>query len=302
MGPTQDLQQKVCQKFGWSLVYSKNDDDQTWRADIGMGLGTDRRIFIVMNESFPGEKEGKAAVSVLALKGLASEIAEQEALPVKDLLQVFEQTITHMELLDSYDSSTWKRFWENPPKVVGIDTEGNQISPPVLVQIATQDFVILETSLRTSLSSDLERLLRDDSIVKVFCDNFSHKDKKALGLCVVDDDDKDDHPERYTVPPIVDLESIASKQMGPVKVARGLGRIVSLTMPELKVRIEKPKVAKGAMKGRFANVGRFALIEQGKMKPLRGLFDLKPQEQQYAALDAWCTLQVYHRIQERDNG
>jgi hypothetical protein len=318
MGPTQDLQQKVCQKYGWSLVYSKtnnNDDDEegatscSWRADIGMGLTTtgnsnepnnnnnnNKRTFVT-SDSYKDEKEGKAAVSQLVLDGLASEITEREAVPVKDLMQVFEQTIsTQIELLDSSHASTWTRFWDDSPTIVGIDTEGNQISPPVLVQISTEEYVILETP-RTSLSADLERLLGDDSIVKVFCDNFSHKDKKSLGLVV----DKDHPPETYSLPPIVDLESLASIHLGPVKVARGLGRIVALTMPELNVRIEKPRVAKGTTKGRFSSVSRFALIEQGKTKPLRGLSDLKPREQQYAALDAWCTLQVYHRIQEHVN-
>lgn len=295
MGPTQDLQQKVCQKFGWSLVYSKDETDGTWRAEIAMGLGDDQKRTFVTSEPFQEEKEGKAAVSMLAIEGLASEIAAWEALPARELMQVFESTIMKMELLDSHDPSTWARFWADPPKVVGIDTEGNQIAPPVLVQIATCEYVILETP-RTSLSEDLERLLREDSIIKVFCDNFSHKDKKSLGLPV----DKE-HPGIYTVPPIVDLESLASQRLGPVKVARGLGRIAALTMPELKVRIEKPKAAKGGMKGRFANISRFALIEQGKVKPLRGLFDLKLQEQQYAALDAWCTLEVYHRIEGHGN-
>lgn len=308
MSPTQDLQQKVCQKFGWSLVYSKADknnegasgtDDSSpssgycWRADIVTGLGSDQTKTFVTSEPFKDEKEGKAAVSALAMEGLASEVAAWEALPAQELMQVYESTISSMELLDSYNrNSSWLRFWKDPPKVVGIDTEGNQIAPPVLVQIATEDYVILETP-RKIISKDLERLLQDDSIVKVFCDNFAHKDKKSLGLPI-----EEETPQRYTLPPIVDLESLASKYLGPVKVARGLGKIVALTMAEPRVRIEKPKVAKGAMKGRFSNISRFAMIEQGKAKPLRGLFDLKPQEQQYAALDAWCTLQVYQRIQE----
>lgn len=287
MGPTQDLQQKVCQKFGWSLVLSKTTEE-TWQAEIVMGLGEKRKF--VTSESFGEDKDGKAAVSTLVLTELASEIAARESLPTQELVQVFQTIIRQMQLLDSNDPSTWTRFWNNPPEVVGIDTEGNSICPPVLVQIATEDYVILETPA-TCLSEDLERLLRDDSITKVFCDNFAHKDKKSLGLEI-------EQENTYTIPPIVDLESLAMDCLGPVKTARGLGRMVALTMPELKVRIEKPKTTKGNVKGRFANISRFALIEQGKAKPLRGLGDLKRHEQQYAALDAWCTLQVYRRMQE----
>jgi hypothetical protein len=180
---------------------------------------------------------------------------------------------------------------------VGIDAEGNGISPPVLVQIATLEYVILETP-RKSLSPDLKRLLRDINITKVFCDNFAHKDKRCLGLPVLSSNDT----EAYTKPPILDLESLSMQLLGPVKSARGLGRIVALFIPELNVRIEKPKNATGGMKARFSNVAKFALIEQGKRKPLRGLSDLTTGEQEYAALDAWCTLMVYERIQLLQQG
>ncbi len=290
MGPTQDLQQKVCQKYGWSLMYSKNDTNGYWRADIVTGWNSTKTF--LTEESLEGGKEGKAAVSVLALQGLTSEIAHQESLPAKELSQVFQSTISQLELLDSQNPRTWERFWKDPPKAVGIDTEGNSISPPVLVQISTLEFCILETP-QTTLSLNLQRLLQDDAITKVFCDNFGHKDKIALGLLV----QKEKDPELYMRPPIVDLESLAAKHLGPVSTARGLGKIVSMTMPELQVRIEKPLNGKQGMKGRFTNISRFVLIEQGKAKPLRSMNNLSLKEQQYAALDAWCTLAVYVRLQ-----
>jgi len=262
---------------------------------VVMGLGEANQRTFVTESSFEEDKDGKAAVSELVLEELAAEIAKREALPTKELVQVFESTHGKLELLDSKNPTTWKRFWNDPPSVVGIDTEGNSISPPVLIQVSTNDYAILETPRRT-LSDDLMRLLQDDSITKVFCDNFAHKDKKCLGLPVLKGD-----PAAYKTPPIVDLESLAMDCLGPVKTPRGLGRIVALTMPELQVRIEKPKAAKGDIKARFANIGRFTLIEQGKAKPLRGLSDLKPKEQQYAALDAWYTLQAYRRIQKTTN-
>lgn len=289
MGATQELQQKVCQRFGWSLVISRNDDN-TWQANIVMGLGDANKRSFTTKDSYDDDKNGKNAVSAIVLEELAPEISARESLPAKELGHVFESTMANLEILDSKDANTWARFWNDRPSMVGIDTEGNQISPPVLVQIATEEYVILEVP-RTTLSKDVERLLRDDSITKVFCDNFSHKDKRCLGL-PVDEEDR----AAYKMPPIVDLESLSMDCLGPVKTARGLGRIVALTMPELQVRVEKPKLAMGQMKGRFANISRFALIEQGKAKPLRGLFDLKKKAQQYAALDAWCTLQVYQRM------
>jgi hypothetical protein len=289
---TQELQQTVCQRFGWSFVFTQLEDGK-WKAEIIVGLEKDHpKHTYVTTESFDDDKDGKSAVSELALKGLADTIAAWGARPAKELTQVFASVLKHLPLLDSRNPTTWQRFWSTPHTAVGIDAEGNGISPPVLVQIATLDFVILETR-GTTLSSDLQRLLRDDSITKVFCDNFNHKDKQCLGLPVTRND-----PDAYAKPPVVDLESLSMHTLGPVKSARGLAKIVSLTMPELNVRIEKPSKATGGMKGRFSNIAKFALIEQGKMKALRGLSDLTKREQEYAALDAWCTLKVYERIQQ----
>jgi hypothetical protein len=66
-----------------------------------------------------------------------------------------------------------------------------------------------------------------------------------------------------------------------------------MVMPELDVLIRKPKG-----QGRFTKVGRFALIEQGKAPPLKSIDELTFEEKQYAALDAWCTLYAYRRLQE----
>lgn len=309
--PTQRLQQAVCQKFGWSCVYRRNDygdDAGTWTVTVITGVRKDQRFSSTTGEAFDddktGERNGKAAVSKMALEGrLRDEIVRMDSLPVQELTHAFASNTT-LNLLDSDRAVTWQRFWEHPPKAVGIDTEGNQISPPVLVQVAFgRGDVILETP-REALSEDLRRLLRDDSIVKVFCDNFAHKDKRCLGILPDkgrrDSEKEEDGNSRYADPPIVDVEILAMQLLGPVKSPRGLGRLVTLTMPEMQVRIEKPKVArKGtSVKGRFANISRFAMIEQGKAKPLRGLEDLSRKEQTYAALDAWCTLLVYERIKK----
>ena len=67
-------------------------------------------------------------------------------------------------------------------------------------------------------------------------------------------------------------------------------------MPELNVLIGKPS---GASKTkRFKDIGRYTLIEQGKLPPLQSIRDLTRKEQLYAAMDAWATLQAYQRLQQ----
>jgi hypothetical protein len=299
MGASQKLQQQVCQKYGWSIHYAQEPCPPRWYVDVIVGVG-DQRRFVSPNMG-ENSKDGKETVSALALEGLADALQQEESKPVCELSQAFPNA--PLTIYDSHDPSTWKRFWEHPrPTMVGIDTEGNQISPPVLVQIATEDYTILEISKTTStqISDHLQRLLNDDSIVKVFCDNFSHRDKLSLGLPVSKEESSSSgsSSDSFTKPPIVDLEAMALQLLGPVKVPRGLSKIINLSMAELKVRIEKPKRQKGNIQGRFAKIGRFALIEQGKAKPLKGLSDLSQEEQHYAALDAWCTLQAYKRLKE----
>lgn len=282
---TQDFNQKVCHKFGWSAQFD-TDDQGNWCVDVTVGLN-DKRRFVsnskASTETVEGRKEGKEAACQAALEGLQKEVERQDAKPQLGLGDVFTQEIA----IYNSNQENWDHFWKNRPTVVGIDTEGNQKTPPVLAQIATDEYTILEIPQSASISENLKRLLQDDRIIKVFCDNFSQHDKKCLGLDVV--------PENgYTKGSIVDLEAMAMELLGPVTVPRGLARITTLCMPELNVIIGKPRQGKK----RFSNIGRFALIEQGKMPPLRGLHDLKPDEKQYAALDAWCTLQAYKRLKE----
>ena len=308
MGPAQDLQQKVCQKYGWSFQYSTNDNGQH-QVEVVVGFG-DKRTFVApittTTKTPQDDKAAKASISALALQGLAPIIEVEESKPVGELAEAFASLSqnpttassksdggSNITVLNSSHEDTWKTFWNERPSVVGIDVEGNQISPPVLVQIATESYTILEVPdyRQRRLSPDLQRLLNDDSIIKVFCDNFAHKDKTSLGLSLppaVTEEGKFNFAE----PPIVDLESVAMKLLGPVKVARGLPRLVNLAMPELGIRIVKPK----PQKGRFKKIGKFALIEQGKLPPLKGLNDLSKEEQQYAALDAWFTLNIYRRL------
>lgn len=278
MGATQDLKQKVCQKYGWSYEYGQNDKG-FWFVDV---IALKKYRFTAQGEL--GEKLGKEAASALALEGLAELIALEESKPVCTLKEVFPDPIP---IHDSMDLSLWSKFWENPPKVVGIDIEGNQKSPPVLVQISIPEYTILEAP-KDAISANLQRLLDDDNIIKVFCDNFSHNDKTSLGIDVYSSSAEID----FSKPPIVDLEHMCANIYGKVKVARGLTRIITMCMPELNARIAKPSGRKNRMK----DVGRFVMIEQGKSKPLKGIYELSWKEKQYAALDSWCTLLGYRRM------
>lgn len=290
----QQFYQQVIQKYGWYSNYDDKNENGCWSLEIIVGL---KEKWIILQSNEQDFKVAKTLLSSKAMELLQGDIAKQEAKELQSLADVFTEPLV---IYDSADESTWKRFWETKPSVVGIDVEGNQRSPPVLVQVSTDEYTILEVP-QDKLSDDLVRLLEDDSITKVFCDNGSHKDKKCLGMWKDDNNNIID----LTQPPIVDLEDLFGSLAGPVKAARGLSKIMAmcLELPPsteasgaysqvLNVRIGKPNSANQRMK----SVGRFALIEQGKQKPLKGLKDLKHKEKQYAALDSWCTLQAYHRL------
>lgn len=289
MSSTQQFNQKVLQRYGWSASFDR-DETGKWRASVIMGFidGKVRRRCFVSESRTDDERQGVMAASQAALEGLKSDIQVEESKQQLDMAQAFK-TI-QLEILDSDHPETWTRFWSSSPRCVGIDVEGNQKSPPVLVQIAVDNMCILEAPRNGRLSDDLRKLLGDDSIKKIFCDNFSHKDKTSLGLVSHSRWDQ-------TSGSIIDLEVLAAQLLGPVKVARGLGRISTLCLPDLHdIAIVKPIRSSGNIKGRFSNVSRFALIEQGKLPPLRGLQDLSPAEQRYAAVDAWLTLQCHKRL------
>eukprot|EP00957_Ditylum_brightwellii_P198645 15139953-Ditylum_brightwellii.AAC.1 len=159
MGSTQKLQQQVCQKYGWSADYGSTEDGH-WYVDVTIGLGDKRRYSATEKQA---KKKAKETVSAIALQELETDIQHEESKPVKELSQVFSAQLT---IFDSSDAATWEMFWKNPPKIVGIDTEGNQTSPPILAQISTDDYTILEVSKHNTISTNLQRLLDDDNIIK----------------------------------------------------------------------------------------------------------------------------------------
>lgn len=297
----QTLNQSVCQKYGWGIRYGADEANGNWVVDIFFAIGKYNRYTAPVPF---GEKKGKAAVSGIALNELKELIQKEESKRLVSLNQIFPDPIP---ICDSHSKNCWHRFWNDPPPYVGIDTEGNQVSPPVLVQISTESYTILEVPLNGCLSDDLKRLLRTNSITKVFCDNFSNRDKKCLGLDIGSEHPDDEKGSKsaaskknvngdarpFTKPPIVDIEILALELLGPVQVPRGLSKLISSCMPELNVRIEK---SSKSSRHRLKSIGKFAMIEQGKAKPLRGLFDLNTNLQQYAALDSLVTLKIYQRL------
>jgi hypothetical protein len=289
---TQELEQNVCQQFGWSARYFVvNSEDQTrhkcWAVEIRMGLDH-RKTFVSndrSNDSVKCRKQGKKAAALVALEGLHDDLQKEMTKPI---VYGLDGAVGHLMAGTSIWKSSdeiWNKFWKNPPNAVGVDTEGNALSPPVLVQVAADHFVILEApNAANGLSRNLKRLFADDSIVKVFCDNRSQRDKTSLCLHV---------PVCMERDHVVDVEVLADKRMGEVAVARGLSKLVCLTMPELGVRIAKESGAQ-----RLKDIGIFADIEQGHRPPLRSVHELTKRQQRYAALDAWCTLQVWKRLRE----
>lgn len=366
----QTLKQSVCQQFGWSLDIECTTSSSSsevegesggseWVCTVTVGLDDTRQFRLdgattnttsttaqdenhsaPLNVATAKELEAErkryiAAVAAIALEGLSEEIAKQIAKPTCTLNQVFPQPIPIFEssTWNNRQQQQWQVFWKNPPSAVGIDTEGNRRNPPVLVQIATDDYTIVEAPppppssssypRRTAatpqqqdgmpvslLSPDLLRLLNDKRIVKVFCDNFDHCDKRCLGILPPTSTATPANPssssdtnaasgaettvEDWTVGPIVDLEALSSQCLGRTKSPRGLTRILSLCGLCPDVTIRKP--TNNENRFQTSCIKRFCLIEQGKAPPLRSIWDLNSQELQYAALDAWCTLQAYKSL------
>jgi hypothetical protein len=178
----------------------------------------------------------------------------------------------------------WAQFWwailvgnSGGPTFVAIDVEGNQVTPPVLVQvcISTVDggsLCLLEIPNIHGLSDDMIRLLRDPRIAKIFCDGTSGADRRSLGI---------DASDNYA-----DLEDITSSLMGATGVQRGLARILNLAWPQNVVRVTKDQRDK-------SSVFFFAAIEQGKKPRLKGLDEIPGRIRRYAAMDAWCTMKAY---------
>ncbi|GIQ85202.1 hypothetical protein KIPB_006837 [Kipferlia bialata] len=169
--------------------------------------------------------------------------------------------------IEESSPAAWARLYSLYPTAVGIDCEGTNTSPPLLVQIATSDMVILEVT-KYGFSKELRQLLKDKTITKVFCDGHAGMDKRLLGLSP-------------SAPDVVDLEDHAP---GGVRGRnRGLAKLVQQFVPEVFMR----RVLKDKNGWMHFECGR------GR---IHSLSDISREAQRYAAADAFFTHEVYQDI------
>ena len=279
--PKQELEQGICGQHGWSSRYFQ-DGASKWCVEVRWGAGPrNGRVFVSDDESDagskPGVKKGHAAAATVAIAGLRDIVDAANSKPTQTIEEAYG---AHFDSTCSVMSGPegWAKLWEMNPTYVAIDVEGNQVTPPVLVQVCVStvnggSLCLLETPNIEGLSDDMIRLLRDDRIVKIICDGTSGADRRSLGIDV----DLDNQ---------VDLEDITSSLMGATGVQRGLARILNLAWPHQPVRVTKdPKDKK--------SVFFFAAIEQGKKPRLKGLDEIPDRIRRYAAMDAWCTMMAF---------
>jgi len=152
-------------------------------------------------------------------------------------------------------------------KVVGIDVEGVNHRPPLLVQVAAAGMVVLEVPSR-GLSEGLQQLLKDTDVLKVLCDG-SLQDRNALGIS--------DNPSRYN---ICDLEEMANSIFGKSSNQRGLCKILSLSQAAGMRRYVKNK----------SGCKYFIRVDRGFIRPPRSIVDIPKNALHYAGADAWATL------------
>ena len=284
--PKQELEQGICGQHGWSSRYYQ-DDASRWCVEVRWGAGPrNGRVFVSDDVSDAGSKagvkKGHAAAATVAIAGLRDIIDAANSKPTQTIEEAYG---AHFDSTCSVMSGPegWARFWEMNPTYVAIDVEGNQVTPPVLVQVCIStvhggSLCLLEIPNIDGLSGDMIRLLRDDRIVKIICDGTSGADRRSLGINV----DLDNQ---------VDLEDITSSLMGATGVQRGLARILNLAWPQKAVRVTKDQRDK-------SSVFFFAAIEQGKKPRLKGLDEIPGRIRRYAAMDAWCTWMAYLKLRQ----
>ena len=280
--PKQELEQGICGQHGWSSVYYQQKGSMRWGVEVRWGAGPRNGHVFVSDDvsdagSKAGVKKGHAAAATVAIAGLRDIVDAANSKPTQTIEEAYG---AHFDSTCSVMSGPegWAKLWEMNPTYVAIDVEGNQVTPPVLVQVCVStvhggSLCLLEIPNIDGLSGDMIRLLRDDRIVKIICDGTSGADRRSLGIDV----DLDNQ---------VDLENITSSLMGATGVQRGLARILNLAWPQKAVRVTKDQREK-------KSVFFFAAIEQGKKPRLKGLDEIPDRIRRYAAMDAWCTMMAY---------
>ncbi len=297
--PKQELEQGICGQHGWSSSYFQAPSSR-WCVEVRWGVGTrSGRIFVSDDvsdgASKAGVKKGHAAAAAVAIEGLRDIVYAANSKPTRTIEEAFGPWFDHTCFVMSGPEG-WAKLWEINPTEVFVDVEGNQVTPPVLVQVCVSFHVssfgerhdrslcLLEMPNIHRLSDDMNRLLDDPKITKVFCDGTSGADRRSLGI--VDSDN------------YVDLEDIASSLVGATGVRRGLARIMNLAWPNPAVRVTKD-TRKASLRRDKESVLFFAAIEQGKKPRLKGLDEIPDRIRRYAAMDAWCTMMAYRGLRQQ---
>lgn len=303
--PKQELEQGICGQHGWSSSYFQAPSSR-WCVEVRWGVGPrNGRVFVSDDvsdgASKAGVKKGHAAAATVAIAGLRDIVYAANSKQTLTIEEAFGEHFDHPSTLGISLSRAlrppcfvtsgpegWAKLWEINPTEVFVDVEGNQVTPPVLVQVCVSFHVFGEQRDRSmclleipnihGLSDDMRRLLGDQSITKVFCDGTSGADRRSLGI-----DDSDNY---------VDLEDIASSLVGATGVRRGLARIMNLAWPNPEVRVAKDTRDK-------ESVLFFAAIEQGKKPRPKELDDIPDRVRRYAAMDAWCTMTAYRGLRQQ---
>ena len=293
--PKQELEQGICGQHGWSSSYFQAPSSR-WCVEVRWGVGPrNGRIFVSDDvsdgASKAGVKKGHAAAAAVAIAGLRDIVYAANSKQTLTIEEAFGAQFDHTCFVMSGPEG-WAKLWEINPTEVFVDVEGNQVTPPVLVQVCVpfrnvyddtteqphRSLCLLEVPNVHGLSDDMRRLLGDQSITKVFCDGTSGADRRSLGI-----DDSDNY---------VDLEDITSSLVGATGVNRGLARIMNLAWPDPAVRATKDTRDK-------ESVLFFAAIEQGKKPRLKELDEIPNRIRRYAAMDAWCTMMAYRGLRQQ---
>lgn len=290
--PKQELEQGICGQHGWSSSYFQAPSSR-WCVEVRWGVGPRNGQIFVSDDvsdgaSKAGVKKGHAAAATVAIAGLRDIVYAANSKPKRTIEEAFGAQFDHTCFVTSGPEG-WAKLWEINPTEVFVDVEGNQVTPPVLVQVCvfceqrSRSMCLLEIpniwlGLLLGLSDDMKRLLGDPKITKVFCDGTSGADRRSLGI-----DDSDNY---------VDLEDIASSLVGATGVRRGLARIVNLAWSNSAVRVTKDTRDK-------ESVLFFAAIEQGKKPRPKELDEIPNRVRRYAAMDAWCTMMAYRGLRQQ---
>ena len=285
--PKQELEQGICGQHGWSSSYFQAPSSR-WCVEVRWGVGPrNGRVFVSDDvsdgASKAGVKKGHAAAAAVAIAGLRDIVYAANSKQTLTIEEAFGAQFDHTCFVMSGPEG-WAKLWEINPTEVFVDVEGNQVTPPVLVQVCVsgkqhdRSLCLLEVPNIHGLSDDMRRLLGDQSITKVFCDGTSGADRHSLGI-----DDSDNY---------VDLEDITSSLVGATGVRRGLARIMNLAWPNPELRVAKDTRDK-------ESVLFFAAIEQGKKPRPKELDDIPDRVRRYAAMDAWCTMTAYRGLRRQ---